>query len=304
MKVLITGVNGFLGGKIAAALKNIEAEIIGLGQSGSPKYSLDKYVQGSVLDQDVVDQAIEGVDIVIHLAAITEHTSITSRKFETLSTNFEGTKNVLNSFISSPTASKFIFSSTGKVYGVTGYEAITEEKAPDPKNILGKSKHIVERLIDFYLQPGKSFVSFRIFQAYGSNQKDNFLLPTILKQIDPSKKNSQTIELGDIKAKRDYVHVKDVCEAFVRACIKDFEPNVFHIFNLSTGIPTSAEQIVRIIEREFGLDINIDTDIGKIRADEAAIEFASYEKARSFLGWAPVVKLDDGVIEVARKSWT
>jgi len=301
LKVLITGVNGFLGRNIAKTLSHSGYKIRGIDihKEAISNY-LDHYDSGSILDKDFISSKIEDSDVVIHLAAITAHAEIIDKKYETLDINLDGTKNILSAFNASRKARKFIYASTGKVYGKILELPLFEESTTDPINILGKSKLIAERLIDFYSTNDKSYITFRIFQAYGTGQVDHFLIPTIIKQIDFGSKNEQKIILGDIRAKRDYIHVDDVAYAFNLA-ISTETANGNEIFNLSSGHALTAEEIVRQIEDLCDLRIDIQTDQSLFRSDEESIEYGSYAKAEKYLGWKPKLTIREGLHKIIKE---
>lgn len=291
MEVLITGINGFIGRHLALALVNKGHKVFGIGRE-----------EGGVLNEKLIDKAVRNSEVVIHLAALTSHKDIVDNKFETLETNFIGTKNVLNAFIKSKTARKFLYASTGKVYGKIVRLPIPEEHPTDPLNILGKSKLITERLIDFYASSSlgvssKEFIILRIFNVYGRGQKDNFLIPTILKQLE----SGNELVLGDIKAKRDYVYIDDVVDGFVRAIQKRGLEGL-SIYNICSGKSFSAQEIVEMISQIKGVKIKIKSDSKKIRKDEVDDEYGSFKKAKKVLGWVPKVTLSKGLLKILEKS--
>ena len=301
MDVLITGVNGFLGRNIATILSGSGHKVIGIDIAKTSKSEdVDQYHSASILDQHFLTNIVKEVDVIIHLAAITAHSEIVDNSYETLEINLDGTKSVLNAFKASKKAKKFIYASTGKVYGKIKELPLSEESVTDPLNILGKSKLIAERLIDFYSDDEKSYVIFRIFQAYGAGQIDHFLIPTIIKQLDFEKRDSQTITLGDISAQRDYIYIEDIANAFSLAISSEIE-NGMQIYNLSTGVPMSAQDIVHSLEALFSLKVNISTDEKLLRTDEESIEYGSYSKAESILGWKPKVSIKEGLIMTVKE---
>ena len=159
MDILITGVNGFLGINIAEMLAKSGHRVVGLGKKNFSKLEfLYAYHSVSVLDQESLNLIVKEVDCVIHLAAITAHADIIDNKYETLDINLNGTRNILNAFKSSIRAKKFIYASSGKVYGNIKELPLTEESDTSPINILGKSKLIAEKLIDFYSDKDKSYL--------------------------------------------------------------------------------------------------------------------------------------------------
>lgn len=300
MDVLITGINGFIGKNIAYNLFKNGHKIIGVGTSEKSELTkICEYHSVSVLNQKEINSLVKNVDIVIHLAAITAHSEIVNKKFKTLDLNLNGTKNILNAFNESKRAKKFIYASTGKVYGEIQSLPLTEESLTSPLNILGKSKLIAEKIIDFYSNHSKTFVVFRIFQAYGPGQLKNFLIPTIISQLNFNNSKNQVITLGDIKAKRDYIFIEDISSAFVAAVNSDISKGI-NIYNLSSSIPQSANDIIQLIEKLFNLKIQVEVNKNLLRNDEESIEYGSFEKVKKDLGWEPIIPIEDGLIKTIK----
>lgn len=292
MIILITGSNGFIGYHLATALLKRGHQVVGIGRSKKSKVkNITKYYIGNVLDKKIVTRAMSNVEIVVHLAALTSHKEIIDKKFETLEVNFLGTKNVLDAFSKSQTTKKFFYSSTGKVYGKILKLPISEDHPTNPLNILGKSKLITERLIDFYNTSQKEFILFRIFNIYGPSQKKNFLVPTILSQLV---KRKNEITLGDIKSKRDYVYIDDLIRAFVLAIEKKGLLGV-SVYNVCTQVGTSAGDIVKEIGEIKGKKMRIKINPDLYRSDEVSEEYGSYQKIKKDFGWEPKTSLRAGL---------
>ncbi len=279
MRILITGINGFIGTHLAKALIQRGHIVSGLGHD-----------EGGVLDHRIVERAIRGAEVVVHLAALTQHKDIEENKFEALETNLQGTKNILDAFSKSKKARKFLYSSTGKVYGKIVHLPISEDHPTNPQNTLGKSKLITEKLIDFYVNDQKEFIIFRIFNVYGPGQRESFLIPTVLKQLEKGK----GLVLGDIKTKRDYVYIDDLVDSFVKA-IEHTGVKSLSIYNICTGKSFSARQIVKLIEKIKGEKIKVKSMFSKVRHDEEKDEYGSYEKTKKTFGWEPKVYIEQGL---------
>lgn len=278
MKILITGIDGFIGKHLSKALVKRGHRV---------------HKGGNVLNKKQIEEKIKDIDCVIHLAAKTSHFDIAENKFETLEINLTGTKNVLEAFLKSKKTKKFIFPSSGKVYGKIKNLPITENHPKAPLNILGKSKLIAEQLIDFYANNDKEFIIFRIFNVYGEDQKENFLIPTILKQV----KGKKEIVLGDVKAKRDYLYIDDLMNAFVLAVEKN-EKKGLSIYNICGGVSYSAQDIVKLIEKIKGQKIKVKTNPSLIRLDEMKNEYGSFKLIRKELGWRPEVSIEKGLKKI------
>lgn len=290
MKILITGVNGFIGQHLAIELLRRGHIVIGLGRNKkSVIKKLNNYYSGSVLDKQLVEKAMRDVEVVIHLATLTAHEEIVDKKFEALETNFLGTKTVLDAFDKSKITKKFLYSSTGKVYGKIIHLPISEEHPTNPLNILGKSKLITEKLIDFYNDNKKELIIFRIFNIYGPGQRKNFLFPTILKQL-----HKKEIVLGDLESKRDYVYIDDLLNAFILA-IEEKGKNGISIYNICTGHSTSAKEIVKMINKIKNTKIPLIGNKNFVRHDEMKDEYGSFELAKKNLGWEPKISIKEGL---------
>lgn len=294
MRILITGIDGFIGKHLAKALAENGHQVKGLDRGS-----------GGVLNKKLVGKSVGNSEIIIHLAALTSHKDIIENKFETLETNLQGTKNVLDAFSKSKKTRKFLYASSGKVYGRLNKLPISETHPTNPLNILGKSKLIAEKLIDFYANDTstslsasqKEFIIFRIFNVYGPLQDKNFLIPTIIKQLG---KGKSQLTLGDIGAKRDYLYIDDLVNAFVLA-IEKKEKTGISIYNVCSGKATSARQIVKIISKIKGRSIKIKTNPNLYRRDEAKVEYGSYKLIQKTLGWKPKVSLQEGLKKMITK---
>ena len=293
MRVLITGANGFLGSNLISRWKDKEDVCIdALVRSKLDKDGLARPIIGDVLDSGFVNEVFKNnkYDIVVHLAAITEHDAIVNHKQDTFDTNLKGTINVLNSFNKYCEDALFVFSSTGKVYGKTNELPITENALTKPTNILGKSKRITEEVIDFYAEPYNKYLICRIFNVFGEHQKRNFILPTIIDQID-----EQKVCLGNIRDFRDYIYIDD-CISALLTCINSKEKlgNV-DIINIGSGEPNSVSDIMDIIRHLTGKELEVLIEEKRKRNDETFAEYCDNSKLVNLCGWSKGFSLEAAI---------
>lgn len=299
MRILITGAGGFIGRKlIAALLGEADTEITALSRSGLDIPGI-RFYPCNILNSDAVENVFKEnqFDCVVHLAAITAHSEIVGNRMKTFETNLQGTINLLNSFNRYCHGGQFIYSSTGKVYGRTNEMPISENALVNPTNILGKTKRITEEVIEFYAQPENRYLILRIFNIYGEGQRSNFVLPTILAQLEQERLN-----LGSLRDFRDYLYVDDLIGAF-KACIASPASfsNVDHV-NVGSGEPACVADILREIEKLIGRKLTITADQSKFRRDETPVEFCSHSKLTAQTGWTPKYSLADGVKKTLRAN--
>src|SRR5262245_25458967 len=152
MKILVTGSAGHLGEALVRTLGDSGHEVLGLDVQPSP-YTTST---GSIVDADVVSQAMRGVDVVLHTAALHKPHVVTHSRREFVDTNIVGTLNLLEAAAAARVRS-FVYTSTTSVYGRAlipdiGSPAawITEDVAPLPKNIYGVTKKAAEDLCELF----------------------------------------------------------------------------------------------------------------------------------------------------------
>lgn len=301
MRVLITGINGFIGRALSAKLSELpDTEVFGLSRSGTPVPGVECF-PADILSADEVNRLFseQQFDVVCHLAALTAHSDIVDNKYGTLDINLTGTRNILTAFNRYCKNALFVYTSTGKVYGKTNEMPITENAVTNPTNILGKSKLITERLVDFYAEPGNSYLILRIFNIYGAKQRQDFIVPTIISQI----KQSGCLTLGSLDDKRDYLYIDDLIAA-LSACIvrkEAFRSQVTYL-NIGSGEPASVSDIIDEFENILGRPLHVMTDKSRMRNDETPVEYCDNSLITSLTGWKPEYDLHAGIYACCRDA--
>jgi len=288
MRILITGLNSFIATHLAPALAAQGHEICGFGRRPATP-PVGTYVLGDILDAPFVAKMVAGAELVIHLASTTSYAELTNHRHPALNAIMTGTHNVLEALRHKDGPKRIIYASTGKVYGRIQQLPLTEDHPTEPINVLGKMKFLAERLVDFYASDLDQATILRIFNVYGPNQNKQFLIPTILDQLSTSE-----IKLGDIKAKRDYIHICDVVSAFLKA-LELPASKAATTFNICSGHAASAEDIVETFSTILSREIKIHSRTDLVRKDELLEEYGSFERFRTVTGWTPHLKLRDGL---------
>ncbi|MCQ2740327.1 MAG: NAD(P)-dependent oxidoreductase [bacterium] len=293
MNILVTGGNGFIGRKLCDKLA-ADNNIICIGRHN---HNFEKcvYKKIDILDKNSLEDLFKKYkfDIVYHLASVTFHDEIVNNKEKSLEISLNGTQNLITLFNKYCNNAQFVYSSTGKVYGGYHKEAINENTPAIPENILGKSKYLTEKIIDYYCTDNKTnnFIILRIFNVYGSGQRDSFVIPHIINSI----KNNQTIPLGNIDDKRDYIHVNDVISCLELISKKRLLESNIEIYNLATKKTNSVRDILNILEKLLNKKINIAIEDNRKRSDEYSVEFGDYAKLKKAYNWEPKIPIEDGL---------
>ncbi|MDE5803262.1 MAG: NAD(P)-dependent oxidoreductase [Lachnospiraceae bacterium] len=302
MKVLLTGANGFIGSNLIRKLEcepDMEIHTIARKPFGTDAAVVNHCCD--ILDRQGVFEIFEkqSFDVVIHLAALTAHEEIINNKNLALGINLQGTENVVSAFNQFCTNAVFFYSSSGKVYGRTNEMPITEKAIERPTTILGKGKYITERILDFYADvESNKYVVMRIFNVYGGDQKENFIVPTLLKQLS----EGSSLELGNIYDKRDYLYIDDLVAAIESLIYNRQKLSSFEIVNVGSGVPVSVEDMIE--ELKFILkrpEVTVTISPQRMRYDETAVEYCSTKKIHELTGWERKFDLRAGLTETCRK---
>lgn len=296
--IFISGVNGFIGAHLARFLIEKGYGVSGIGKEERCEIAGVRYGQCNVLKKDCVAEYSGGSDVFVHLAAITSHEEIIADPDGMLKMSWSGTMSMLHAFVENG-GNHFIYASTGKVYGDFDTLPLGEDTPTRPKSILGKSKYMCERLIDFFanLHQDYTFSILRIFNVYGEGQKDQFLIPTIIKQLNGG---NDEVHLGDVGAKRDYLYVGDLVSA-VESIMRSNRKRGICVFNVGSGEAYSAKDIVGMVSEILGKEIRIIGDRRRRRPDELDVEYCSNKKLKT-LGWAPRFNLREGLTQLLKKG--
>jgi len=268
LKVLITGSRGYIGSTLAKKLV-INHDVVPLGvdkeirPEGSTIYGL--FYHSEFEDYKLIDVILRSqIDTICHLAADASvpESVVSPDKF--YYNNVLATIKFLNNLIAAGWRGNFIFSSSAAVYPSSSYP-VTEEDRPDPPNPYGHTKLMGEQIIKDYCSAYDiNAVCFRYFNVAGAwnDVGDHGSSEHVLQKLVKSFNNDSVFTIygnnkntPDGTCVRDYIHVRDVCEAHVAAIAFLKNNPGFHVFNLGTGQGTSVMQLVQGFTEYIGKEI-------------------------------------------------
>jgi nucleoside-diphosphate-sugar epimerase len=274
-RVLVTGSDGFIGKRLAKRLKDTGVEVQELDKSKGQDITSMKTLEG-----------IGNTGVVFHLAGVTFVPYSWEHPRETYETNLKGTLNVLE--YCRTHSAKLVFPST-YVYGRPKYLPIDEKHPVAPSTPYSWSKYLCEGMCQAYNENfGLKCTILRKFNVFGPGQSRQFLISEILHKLN----EGGIITLKDAAPKRDYVYVDDVIDAYLLAA--RYEKKNFNVFNIGYGKSYSVREIVQLISRAYGKDIDV-TYQNQRRANEVMNTVADITKARKELKWKPQTKFEDGI---------
>lgn len=252
--VLVTGAKGFIGRYLVDALIAEGAEVTGLSTDGdgNQKDGL-RWIAGDITKPATLEGLCRDIDLVYHLAAISNVDASIKNPIRTIETNTMGTANMLEEARKSG-VKKFVYVSSAHVYGVPQYLPIDEKHPLVPREAYAASKIAAENIVQAYGNSyGMEYAILRPFNMFGPGQDPSFLIPGVIEQ---ALKNG-VIKVGNTEPTRDFTYVEDAIKAFLLAGEKGQG-----VFNLGSGEETRIADMVRLIRD------TIDPSIQVLSADE------------------------------------
>ena len=297
-KILITGATGFIGSTLFKHLEAQGHEIyvidnLSFGNKDLINVKKENFFFQDIIDGPKVNSIINAIkpQWVIHLAAIHFIPFCNENPMLASNTNIMGTRNVLKACESIESIEKVFFASTAAVYPITDLP-IKEIDPVCPLDIYGLSKLAGEHLCqEFNLRTNIPTIICRFFNAFGPNETNPHLIPTIQEQI---LNGNRRIKLGNLEPKRDFIHTSDMAKA-VSLLLEKFTKGI-DIFNLGQGIEYSVLEIVQSFELAIGQKIQIEIDQNRVRKVERMHLVADITKIKEFINWEPKISINDGII--------
>jgi len=301
--VLVTGADGFIGSHLTERLVAEGARVRALvwynafGRWGwlddSPARDSVEVVAGDVTDAEFVRHAVDGREVVFHLAALIAIPYSYHAPRSYLRTNAEGTLNVLQA-ARDLGAARVVHTSTSEVYGTARAVPIDEGHPLQGQSPYAASKIAADKLAEAYhLSFGLPVVTIRPFNTFGPRQSARAVIPTIISQA----LRGQTVRLGNLHPTRDLTYVGDTVEGFLRGgAVEGVEGRTF---NLGTGQEISIGGLVELIGKLLGREIDCEVEAARLRPAGSEVErlLSDNRLSREALGWTPRVTLDAGLAQ-------
>ncbi len=301
MRLMVTGGAGFIGAIVASRLLKEGHEVVvfdNLERGHRAAVPPDaRLVIGDMLDLEAVERVVgQGIDGVLHFAALALVSESESHPERYYRTNLGGTLNLLDAMRGAGVG-RLVFSSTCAVYGQPDEVPISETAAERPANAYGASKLAVDRMIgDFCRAHGLGAVSLRYFNVAGASEglgedhdPETHLIPNVLRAalgINPYVEIYGTdYPTPDGTAIRDYIHIDDLSAAHLLA-LEGVRSGEHRIFNIGNGNGFSVREVIETARALTGAEIP--TREAPRRPGDPPMLVAASGRIRTELGWEPL----------------
>ena len=301
MKILVTGGAGYIGSHVVLSLCDNGEDVVVLDDlSSGAQNAIDdraKFILGSTLNKKDTDTALNGVDVVIHLAAFKAAGESMLYPAKYSQNNIVGTINLINSMIDQD-VNNFIFSSTAAVYGYPKYLPLDENHPLNPINYYGFTKLEIERILDWYNNlTGLKYAALRYFNAAGYDKEGRInhleknpqnLIPIVMEVASGFRKKLEVFgndyDTKDGTGMRDYIHVTDLAKAHIKAIDYLIDHDSLTI-NLATGDSHSVLDVIEMTKSITNKEILYDF-VDRREGDPDQL-FSSSSIASNLLDWQP-----------------
>lgn len=305
-KVLVTGADGFIGSHLTENLleKGYEVKAFTLYNSFNtwgwldslPKEKLDQIeiFCGDVRDPNGVREAMRGVDMVFHLAALIAIPFSYHSPDSYVDTNIKGTLNVLQAARELETE-RVLVTSTSEVYGTAQYVPIDEKHPFQGQSPYSATKIGADRLAESFYRSFKLPVSIvRPFNTYGPRQSARAVIPTIISQLLAGR---EEIKLGSLTPTRDFNYVRDTTVGFL--AIAESEQTVGEEINIATQREISIGDLAKEIINQINPKARIVCEEERLRPEKSEVNrlLGSNEKIMRLTSWKPQYTFAQGIAE-------
>jgi NAD dependent epimerase/dehydratase len=300
-RVLVTGGEGFIGSHLVERLvqEGAQVRVLGLynpfGRYGWLDPAVHTEVEllpGDVRDAERVAGAVEGTEVVFHLAALIgiPYSYVAPESY--VQVNVQGTVNVATACRRHGVA-RLVHTSTSETYGTARVAPIPESHPMQPQSPYSASKIGGDMMaLSFHHAFELPVTVVRPFNTYGPRQSTRAVIPTILAQLH---QGATQLMLGSTSPTRDFNYVTDTVAGFL--AVAECDRALGEVVNIGSGREISIGDLVRLLVEITGSDAEVVTEEARLRPEGSEVErlLCDNTRAREWAGWSPEVSLEDGL---------
>ena len=277
MKALVTGADGFIGSHLVEHLidKGLEVKAFTYYNSFNTWGWIDSFPKekqkqieifsGDIRDPNGVRQAMKGIDVVFHLAALIAIPFSYHSPDSYVDTNIKGTLNVLQA--ARDLGTRVLVTSTSEVYGTAQYVPIDEKHPFQGQSPYSATKIGADRLAEsFYRSFELPVTIVRPFNTYGPRQSARAVIPTIITQL---LNGYQEIKLGSLTPTRDFNYVKDTVNGFYEIFKSD--KTIGEEINIATQKEISIGELAKEIIEQINSNAKIICEEERLRPEKSEV---------------------------------
>jgi NAD dependent epimerase/dehydratase len=295
-RVLVTGADGFIGSHLVEQLVRRGAQVRALVfynafNSCGWLDSLDEDVRGAIQivagdirDPGGVREAVWGIDVILHLAALIGIPFSYHSPDAYVQTNIGGTLNILQAGRDAG-VEKIVHTSTSEAYGTAQFVPITEAHPMHAQSPYAATKIGADQLALSFFRCFETPVAVaRPFNAYGPRQSARAVIPTIISQLASGAKQ---VKLGSLKPTRDFCFVADTARAFI--AVAESDRTMGEVVHFGSGFEIAVGDLAETIGRLMDVPLEVKSDEERLRPQNSEVGrlWCDFSRARELTGWEP-----------------
>jgi len=311
----VTGAAGFIGSNLVEALLAAGQTVVGLDNFATGhQRNLDeveglapdrfgarfRMIRGDIRDRSACEEAVQGVDIVLHQAALGSVPRSIADPLTTHDVNVTGFLNMMDAARGAGVR-RFVYAASSSTYGDSPDLPKREDVIGAPLSPYAATKLMDEIYADVYRRSyGFTATGLRYFNVFGPRQDPNGAYAAVIPKWLAAMIEGETVVInGDGDTSRDFCYVANAVQANLRAALAPDEAQG-QVYNVAVGERTTLNQLFGLI-RDGLLDYQVhysrDPEMAPFRPGDVKHSLAAIDKAASKLGYKPTHRIGDGLTE-------
>jgi len=301
---LVTGVAGFIGSNLAVKLLELGQSVVGLDNFSTGKRANlpegIRFIEGDIRSLDTCREACQGVDRVLHQAALGSVPRSIDRPLDTHDNNVNG---FLNMLVAARDAGvpRIVFASSSAVFGDDPILPKVEERIGRAASPYGLSKHVNELYAGVFAYCyGFKWIGLRYFNVFGPRQSPDGPYASVIPAWIGALLRGHTAYInGDGSAARDFCHIDNVVQANLLSAMTEDEAALNQAYNVAHGEMTTLNELYEIIRTLLGRRLPHLASVRAVhrepRRGDMLLSRADTGKAARLLGYQPTQNVMDGL---------
>lgn len=297
-KIVISGINGFVGRHLARLLSSQGIHVIGIGHDKDISPDIQNCAK-AYYQQDLTQGWPDtgAVRSIIHLAGLAAVGPSFDDPQRYINTNSSMITHVGEYYLSQSDKPRIVVVSSGAIYDPDQPMPLSEEAATGLSSPYAVSKVLVENQCAYYIQRGLDVVVARPFNHIGPGQGKGFILPDFYERILATSGNA--IDVGNINTRRDYTDVRDIVRAYSLLALSQTLRHT--TYNICSGRSLAGSEILDKLKRAMNRpEISFTINPGLVRPTDILEITGDSTRIREELGWQPEIAIDQTIVDFVR----
>ncbi len=304
VRVLITGISGFVGGHLATHIKqqHPDADLHGT-VFRSPAENIPATAhQIDLRDTAAVETLVAEIqpDYIYHLAAQAFVPRSFADPWETIEINVRSQLNLILACIETKQTPRMLAVTSAEIYGIVSPDQVPmhETLPPRPTSPYSVSKVAQDMLaLQYHASHGLPIMRARPFNHFGPGQNPRFVAPAFASQIAKIEAGQQepVLRVGDLSARRDFTDVRDIVAAY-RQILEEGTPGT--VYNVASGEAHSIQHLLDTLIRLVNLEITVETDPERLRPVDLPVLLGDASRLREETDWVPRYTFEQSLQDV------